>query len=149
MRLNHHTCCFCWQMPSDGSERMSVTNQGWKTGKQERREGREPQNRERPKRVISGADKSSTGEAEPVWGGGHQLWECGVCYAGGLLLSRKGVQIQEGVQQKMGSGLRGNLIPKSHPPLPLQEEWALRTGLTGCQLRQLKRKHFWALSWWM
>ena len=68
------------------------------------------------------------------------MWGSGVCYAG-FRLSRKGVQIQEGgVQQKMGSGLWRYLIPKSLPPLPLQEEGALRTGLTGCQLRRIEEE---------
>ena len=40
----------------------------------------------------------------------------------------------------MGSGLWRYLIPKSLPPLPLQEEGALRTGLTGCQLRRIEEE---------
>ena len=52
----------------------------------------------------------------------------------------------------MGSGLWRNLIPQNHPPLPLQEKWALRTGLTSCQLEKAMAPHSSALAWklpWM
>lgn len=60
---------------------------------------------------------------------GHKLWGFGACYTGEFLLSWKYCKVSTYNREefskrceKMGSGLWRNFIPKTHPPLPLQEK---------------------------
>ena len=120
---------------------------GRKTEKQERQKGREPQNREKPKWVIPGEDKSRTGEAEPVWGrgnlyrkGGTSCWDLGpVTQENSYWVEKVSRYKREEYSKRWAQGC-GEVSFTSHPPLPLQEQWALWNGLTGCQLRWLKEE---------
>ena len=120
---------------------------GWKTEKQERQKGREPQNRQRPRWVILGEDKSRTGEAEPVWGRGNlyrkEGTSCGhlgpVTQENSYWVEKVSRYKREEYSKRWAQGC-GEVSFTSHPPLPLQEQWALWNGLTGCQLRWLREE---------
>ena len=120
---------------------------GWKTEKQERQKGRELQNRERPKWVTLGEDKSRTGEAKPVWGRGNLYRKVGTsCGHLGPVTQENSYWVEkvsrykrEEYSKRWAQGC-GEVSFTSHPPLPLQEQWALRNGLTSCQLRWLKEE---------